>query len=615
MQHAHSLPETLKPAITIATPLAGDASTKGGVLAIHLNLERMDGIILEQTGLDIESESYLVAPNNSFLSSERFGRTEYPRGVSSEGIDTALQGQNGSGLYTNYKGIPVLGVYHWIDEMELALLVELPEEVALAAARQLALTILLVGIGIALLLTAGTYLLARRIAQPILDITNTALQVTDGDLAARAPVTTTDEIGMLARTFNEMTERLRALYDDLGQEIAERKQIAHALSTSKERYRTFVVQSTEGIWRTEVEVPFSIDLPEDEQVDHLLRYGYVAECNDAYAQMYGYEKASDIIGKRTSDFLSPTNPEHLAFLRTFIRHEYRIVEMESAEMTLDGTVRYFSNSLIGNVEDGLYRRAWGTQRDATERRQHHEERERLIADLEAKNAELERFTYTVSHDLKSPLVTINGFLGLLEKDAAHGDSASMRRDIEHIQNATEQMQRLLNELLDLSRIGRLVNPPETVSMTALAEDAAKLVAGPIDARDVAVEIDSTMPMALVDRVRLFEVYQNLIDNAVKFMGDQPAPRIEVGARATGDAVVFYVRDNGIGIPPQYHEQVFGLFNRLDAHSEGTGIGLALVKRIIEVHGGTIWVESPGAGHGSTFCFTLPLAPSPVQPQS
>jgi len=233
------------------------------------------------------------------------------------------------------------------------------------------------------------------------------------------------------------------------------------------------------------------------------------------------------------------------------------------------------------------------------------ERKQAEAELEAKNAELERFTYTVSHDLKAPLVTIKGFLGLLKQDALAGNIDRMKHDIARIGGAADKMARLLGELLELSRIGRLMNPPEDVDLTALAGEATSLVAIQIAARGVTVEIAPEMPVVQGDRVRLLEVYQNLIDNAVKFMGDQATPRIEVGAQQRDGEVFCYVRDNGIGIDPKYHENVFGLFNRLDADAEGTGIGLALVRRIVEVHGGRIWVESEGEGAGCTFCFSLP----------
>jgi signal transduction histidine kinase len=167
------------------------------------------------------------------------------------------------------------------------------------------------------------------------------------------------------------------------------------------------------------------------------------------------------------------------------------------------------------------------------------------------------------------------------------------------------MQRLLNELLELSRIGRVVNPPTAVSLSDLAEEAVTLVTGQITARGVQVHIAPDLPVVMGDHARLLEVLQNLLDNAVKFMGSQPQPCINVGMRREGEETIYYVRDNGIGIEPRYHEKVFGLFERLDASSDGTGIGLPLVKRIIEVHGGRIWVESAGQGHGSTFCFTIP----------
>ena len=240
-------------------------------------------------------------------------------------------------------------------------------------------------------------------------------------------------------------------------------------------------------------------------------------------------------------------------------------------------------------------------------------RQKLISELESKNAELERFTYTVSHDLKSPLFTIRGFLGYLERDALAGNHVRMKSDMARIKDATDKMQQLLNDLLELSRIGRLMNEPATVPYDDLVREAVELVQGRIMERGVAIHIDANMPNAYGDRPRLLEVVQNLVDNAVKFMGDQPDPRIEIGWDGREDSkLIFHVRDNGIGIPPEHHERIFGLFNKLDVKADGTGIGLALVKRIIEVHGGRIWVQSE-AGNGSTFYFTLPESPESKHP--
>jgi signal transduction histidine kinase len=252
---------------------------------------------------------------------------------------------------------------------------------------------------------------------------------------------------------------------------------------------------------------------------------------------------------------------------------------------------------------------YGAVQDITERKGVEAERERLIAELEARNAELERFTYTVSHDLKSPLITIGGFLGFLEKDALSGNVGRLQADIQRIKDAADKMRNLLDDLLELSRIGRLMNPPRQVAYTEIVAEALALVGGRMSDRGVSVDVAPELPAVYGDRARLVEVLQNLLDNACKFMGDQPRPRIEIGHCTQGAERVFYVRDNGIGIDPRYHRQVFGLFEKLESTGEGTGIGLALVKRIIEVHGGRVWVESEGAGKGATFYFTLSAPPA------
>jgi len=250
--------------------------------------------------------------------------------------------------------------------------------------------------------------------------------------------------------------------------------------------------------------------------------------------------------------------------------------------------------------------------EIAERKRVEQERQHLIEKLGAQNAELERFTYTVSHDLKSPLFTIGGFLNVIDEDLADGNTEEAKANLARIAGAAEKMAILLDELLELSRIGRLVNPPEPVALGELVHEAMQLVWGEIELRGVRVDVASDLPILFGDRARLLEVVQNLISNAVKYTGDQRAPRVEIGVREDDGETVCYVRDNGIGIAPVFHEKVFGLFEQLDPETEGTGIGLALAKRIVEVHGGRIWVESDGTGNGSTFCFTLPPAPQDTE---
>ncbi len=232
-------------------------------------------------------------------------------------------------------------------------------------------------------------------------------------------------------------------------------------------------------------------------------------------------------------------------------------------------------------------------------------RELISSELENKNAELERFAYTVSHDLKSPLITIKGFLGLLDRDIAENDKHRIDEDIERINNAVDTMGRLLNDLLELSRIGRVSGDPVICNLSEIAKQATALVRSEIDKSGTEVTIEN-MPEVKGDATRLSEVYQNLIENAVKFMGEQKSPQVHIGSVEKNGMIRCYVRDNGVGIDEEYQDQVFGLFERLNVDVDGTGVGLTLVKRIIEGHGGEIWIESEGLGRGSRFLFTLPM---------
>ena len=231
-------------------------------------------------------------------------------------------------------------------------------------------------------------------------------------------------------------------------------------------------------------------------------------------------------------------------------------------------------------------------------------REKVSTELENQNAELERFAYTVSHDLKTPLVTIKGFVGLLGKDIAANDMSRIAYDFEKINSAADTMDKLLSDLLELGRVGRIMGEAESCDLAEIAAKAIDMVESELRARHVELVVED-LPSVMGDPTRLLEVFLNLLENAIKFLGGQAQPRISIGAQERDGMVCCFVQDNGIGIDGDYHDHVFGLFERLDVKVDGTGVGLALVKRIIEVHGGEIWVESDGPGQGSRFLFTLP----------
>ncbi len=308
----------------------------------------------------------------------------------------------------------------------------------------------------------------------------------------------------------------------------------------------------------------------------------------------------ELRGKRIQDVPFKDVGERFNRALKQIREQKSITSIEYS-LAVRGKEYFYEARLVPLLENQVV----VIVRNMTEHKRAQAEREALIAELEAKNAELERFSFTVSHDLKSPLITILGFCDFIQQDARRGNIEQLTQDTERITRAAEKMAELLNDLLELSRIGRVKNPPQDVAFNELAREAVSLVDGLLRARGVAVAIAPDLPHIHGDRARLLQVLQNLLENAAKYMGIQQQPYIEIGARGTGAETIVYVRDNGIGIEPRYHERIFGLFEKLDPKSQGTGIGLATVKRIVELHGGRIWVESDGMGNGSTFCLALP----------
>jgi PAS domain S-box-containing protein len=334
--------------------------------------------------------------------------------------------------------------------------------------------------------------------------------------------------------------------------------------------------------------------------------GRISYANPATARLLGLESEGDVIGKDLTEFAPPdwqeernavpADPQDDQATSLVVRRKDGArIHLEAVGMTMQ------SSQVPGDAPSRLV-----IARDVTERHRAEAERETLVQALEAKNAELERFTYTVSHDLRSPLVTIGTYISHVEDAAERGHIAGLREDVERIRRASGKMDLLLKDLLELSRIGHVIGPAEPVPFELLVREAAAGVRGKLVALGLELQIETGLPVVRGDRPRLVEMIQNLLDNAARFMGGQKSPRVEVGARMDGDETVLFIRDNGVGIEPQHQVRIFGLFNRLDPKGEGTGVGLALVKRIVELHAGRIWVESDGRLKGSTFCFTLPM---------
>ena len=278
------------------------------------------------------------------------------------------------------------------------------------------------------------------------------------------------------------------------------------------------------------------------------------------------------------------------------------------DFLISAIIMLVAGNAVYRLTKNMYRNLEQADQEIETRKTAEIEREALIHQLRSKNHELDRFAIRVSHDLKTPLITVAGFLGYLEKDIKSGNHKRMEKDLTQINEAAKTMGRFVDELLDLSRVGRIINPPVDVPFEEIVQDALKAAEGLIRAKQVQVEVDAIFPFVHVDQVRVVQVMQNLIVNAVKFMGDQVHPIIRIGFEEIEGEHIFFVSDNGIGIEPEDHERIFELFSKLNPEMEGTGIGLGLVKKIVEVHGGRIWVESDGKGKGATFRFMLRSAP-------
>jgi len=379
----------------------------------------------------------------------------------------------------------------------------------------------------------------------------------------------------------------------IGADITERKRTEEVLRESEERYRSLFDRMMDGVYRS-------------------THGGRFVDVNPAMVKMFGYSSKAELMNVNITQelyFAPEERGSHLLDTGQEETEVYRMRRKDGSEIWVEDHGRY--------VHDVQGRIAFheGILRDVTERKRAEEEIHRLNAELErrviertkqlqAANSELEAFSYSVSHDLRAPLRGIQGFSRALLEDCADQLGAQGKEYLERVRSATQRMEQLIDDMLMLSRVTRSVMRREPVDLSGLAQS-------------IATELQATQPgrpgeFSITPGLRVNAdpnlmriVLENLLGNACKFTSKHPTARIEIGAREHEGQTVYFVRDDGVGFDMAYADRLFSAFQRLHAATEfeGTGVGLAIVQRIIQRHGGRVWADS-AVGQGATFYFTL-----------
>jgi PAS domain S-box-containing protein len=584
-----------KAAMTFAAPLSNKSGDRIGVVAVDLDLQGVDDIIRERTGLGNSGETYLVGrltSKNILISGKGAEDKDLAKGIKSDGINAAAKGEDGEGTYKNYKNIPVLGNYVWIDNLNLALIAEMSQVEAFEPADRLARDILLIGLSSAGILLTAVYLIARRISQPILAIADAANQVSGGNLDSQAPVLTEDEIGILAIAFNQMTSQLRAS----GEQLAD--------------YSRTLEQKVEQ--RTS-EIKAIID----NMVDGLVVVNgedQITQFNPALAGMIG---VSSKALSRAESYRDIFKAEEITNLVASTRENPKQVFTEEFALPDRRTGKAVATSIFREAE-GL---------DTSDLEMNYLGTVILIRDITAEK-EVDRmktdFISTVSHELRTPLTSVLGFAKLIQKKLDESifpmiqtDDKKINRSIRQVTENIEiivsegtRLTKLINEVLDVAKIeaGKMQWNMEPLAITEVIDRAFSATSALFEQKALTPvrEIEADLPNILGDKDRLIQVVINLISNAVKFT-DQGS--ITCRVKQDNQSIMVSVVDQGVGISESDQPKVFEKFKQvgdtLTDKPQGTGLGLPISKEIVAHHGGKIWVESE-IGKGSTFSFTLPI---------
>jgi PAS domain S-box-containing protein len=586
IQNVYTSPVTGRPALTIATPVLDERGRPLAVLAAHLDLAYVDRLLAERMGLGTTGEAYLVGPSNDFVSSARFGRTEYRRGVFSAGIDQALSGDNGVGEYLNYARVPVIGAYRWNPERQLALVVEMTQEEAFAPARRLVTTVLGIGLVSALVLAGGVFLIALQIARPVLAITRAASAVSQGNFDTVAPVMTDDEVGVLATAFNDMTERLRRLYFDLNQQVDATTRAMVDLEKNRKLLQAIIDNSTTLIAVTDREGKFLL-------------------LNRSFERTLGVPQA-DALGKTPRDFLPPDVAAAYLDAAGTALSEARVAERELDVGYGDERRSFLLVCFPLRADEAEPYGVGAVATDFTEIRRAQDARERLEAQVQhtQKLESLGLMAGGIAHDFNNILTGVIGNADLALQSVPAASSA--HGHLERVMAATKRAAELTGQMLAYA--GKASLRQETFDLNSLLDEMTELVKASVP-KKIAFRVDLLAQPAWIqaNRAQIGQLVMNLITNAAEAVGDGPGSvLVATRNREAGgqDRVALEVKDTGRGMDSTTIARIFDPF--FSTKGPGRGLGLAAVQGIVRSAAGELSVES-APGKGSRFEVVFPSA--------
>jgi PAS domain S-box-containing protein len=482
----------------------------------------------------------------------------------------------GGGEYTAADGQRHIGAVAAIRGTPFSVWVDFPSSVVLAPARTFLRRMVLVAV-VFITISAGVIvLLTRGITTPLHELTQATEAIAAGEYSRRVHMPRRDEIGRLAASINTMSEQVAGSHRELEARVRER---------TAELDRFFSLSP---------DLLCIADVAE----------GRFVRVNPAWQAVLGWSDqeltARPYIELVHPDDVAPTAEQVRAF-----EGGSSTVNFENRYRHKDGSYRWLSWKAAAFLQRGL---VYAAARDVTEAKRSARDLQQRADELAAVNHELEAFSYSVSHDLRAPLRHITGFAMLLEESASGRLDDEGRRFLKTIVSAATRMGQLIDDLLSFSRVGRVQLARHRVDLNDLVRDAQKEVAADVNGRQVEWRFHH-LPIVDGDRAMLRLVFINLLSNALKYSSTRPRAEIEVGSTSggSGHEAVIFVRDNGVGFDMQYAHKLFGVFQRLHRADEfqGTGIGLANVRRIVQRHGGRTWADGR-LDAGATFYFSLPL---------